>query len=356
MNPRPTLAGGSALGRWIREGGVPDRAHVGMPLLYRWRGFWYDLGLGLARREPVPHEPPYPDGDGLLFIMGFWRSGTTILHELMASAPGWGAPKTWQCMDPLGAFRGIGPSRESTIPRPMDDLEISTQSPQEDEFALLALGVPSPCLGFLDPRRLPDLLPLLEPAYWASPEAGSWTEHLASFLVASRGSQDIGMVVKSPPHVFRAPALVRRFPKARFVWILRDPGEVWTSNLKMWTAMTHRYGLWNAQEDVLETFLEAALQAYGRVLSGLEASGEFGRALVLGYEDLVAKPSPALKALAGLLGLKDDASAAWQTSALPRLRSIGGRPAPTLRRDRMETLAALRDIQRTVLANNKPYI
>lgn len=351
-----TLAGGSALSRWIREGGVPDGARARVARLYRWRGFWYDLGLGLARRDQDPHVPPFPDGDGLLFIMGFWRSGTTILHELLASAPGWGAPRTWQCMDPLAAYRGVGPSRESSIPRPMDDLAISTHSPQEDEFALLSLGVPSPCLGFLDPRRLPSLLPILEPTYWDSPERGSWTETLASFLGACRRGQDIGMVVKSPPHVFRAPALARRFPKARFVWILRDPLDVWLSNLKMWKAMVHRYGLWDAPEGVLETFLDAALQAYRKVLVELEAAGTLGRSLVLSYEELVANPSPGLRALAGLMGLDEQTSADWRASAMPRLHSVRAGRVPDLHRERMVALEALRDLQQAILAERQPCL
>jgi len=348
MSPRPVLAGGRALAAWIREGGRPDRCSRAAVLLYRWRGFWFDQGLGLLGPDGGGGAGIWADGAGLLFLMGFWRSGTTLLHELMAAAPGWGAPRTWQCMDPLRGLRGGGTPSGAALRRPMDGMLVGPDSPQEDEFALLALGIPSLYRGFIDPRRLPALLPLLEQSFWQGPEAGPWDRTLAGFLGICREPGGEGLVVKSPNHVFRYRGLVQRFPKAQFLWILRDPAELWASNLRMWRAMTDRYGLWEPAPGGLEAFLAGALEAFSRLLGELRAQGRLGRDQVLGYDQLLAEPERALAPVAARLGLAGTRAQAWLRTAVGRVQagSRGPTPLPAACR---QPLQALRDLQAAIL-------
>lgn len=349
MSPRPVLAGGRRLADWIRAGGRPDRASRAAVLLYRWRGFWFDLGLGLvgaAARSPTR----FPEGEGLLFVMGFWRSGTTVLHEMLAEAPGWGAPETWQCMDPLGALRGGRPPEGSAIRRPMDAIEVGPRSPQEDEFALLALGVPSLYQGFLDPRRLPDLRPLLDQAFWQGNGAGPWTGTLAGFLDLCGEAGRERLAVKSPNHVFRYRALARRFPGARFVWILRDPADLWASNLRMWRAMTDRYGLWKVPPGGLESFLASALEAFGGLLRDLREDGTLRKDLVLGYEEMVRDPERSLRPLSGSLGLDGAGAVAWREAAAARLMEASKGRNAGLPEGPQALLDGLRDLQAAILS------
>src|SRR5687768_18104609 len=41
-------------------------------------------------------------------------------------------------------------------------------------------------------------------------------------------------ILKSPPHTCRVPTLLRLFPDARFVHIVRDPYAVYPSTLHLW--------------------------------------------------------------------------------------------------------------------------
>lgn len=353
MSPRPVLAGGRGLADWIRAGGRPDRASRGAVLLYRWRGFWFDQGLGLARaaaREPAR----FPEGDGLLFVMGFWRSGTTVLHELLSEAPGWAAPETWQCMDPLAALRGGVPPEGPSVRRPMDAVDVGPRSPQEDEFALLALGVPSLYQGFLDPRRLPDLQPLLDQAFWQGQASGPWPETLAGFLDLCGKAGQGRLAVKSPNHVFRYRALARRFPRARFVWILRDPADLWASNLRMWRAMTDRYGLWEVPPGGLESFLEAGLEAFRSLLQDLREDGTFRRDLVLGYEEMIRDPERSLRPLSGSLGLDKAGAAAWREAASARLMEAPKGRNAGLPEGPQALLDSLRSLQAAILSDARP--
>jgi hypothetical protein len=193
------------------------------------------------------------------------------------------------------------------IQRPMDQVLISANSPQEDEFALMNMGIPSVYQGFLDPRRLPDLERLLNQEAW-EPADSRWSACLEAFLSWCHAEGQSRMIVKSPNHVFRQRALATRYPRARFVWIFRSSRELWRSNLVMWQAMIERYGLWNAPISGLHDFLEKALSAYGDILEQLHREGIFRDYSVFSYESLVADPEAILHGCAEHLGL-----APWET-------------------------------------------
>jgi len=304
MSGRPLLAAGKELTRWLRLGGRPDQAPRPVIWLYRWRAFWLERSYNqLQKTGPSAQEFAFPEGEGLIFIQGFWRAGTTLFHELMSELPNCAAPRTWQCMDPSAMLTPGGrPSGTETIQRPMDQVMITADSPQEDEFALMAMGVPSVYRGFLDPRRLPELKYLLDPFFWTEADP-SWLRTLEAFLAWCREPARKYLVVKSPNHIFRSPALAAHFPRARFAWILRDPMELWRSNLKMWRAMIARYALWMPHNRELEDFLEAALLAYSKILEDSYTKGSFRNQTAFSFEALVKDPAIELPSVIDRLGL-----------------------------------------------------
>ena len=114
-------------------------------LQYAWFGDKID-------RTPIPHAP--------LFIIGHWRTGTTLLHELLILDDRHTSPNTYQCLAPhhfllteqlfKRLFWFLMPSR-----RPMDNMPMSWDRPQEDEFALCLLGQPSPYATIAFPNHPP---------------------------------------------------------------------------------------------------------------------------------------------------------------------------------------------------------
>src|SRR4051812_4498038 len=108
-------------------------------------------------------------------------------------------------------FLGITgrPRSPAQQPRPMDNLVIGTDSPQEDEFAWLLLGGDSAYRGFLDPSRLPDLASTLDPERWQRdpwPAEDRWRTFLGQ--VSAQDSQGRRLLLKSPNHTFRALGLL----------------------------------------------------------------------------------------------------------------------------------------------------
>src|SRR5262249_27456922 len=84
-------------------------------------------------------RPRLPDDP--IFILGHWRTGTTLLHELLIRDPRHTYPNYYQCLVPnhflltQGWFPRCVPFLMPPR-RPMDNMAISWDSPQEDEFAL----------------------------------------------------------------------------------------------------------------------------------------------------------------------------------------------------------------------------
>ncbi len=202
-----------------------------------------------------------------VFIVGFWRTGSTLLHSRLAAHGGFASPRTWQCFNPSTMLLMPPPKPQKAL-RPMDTGVIHTFSEQEDEFAALLLGEPSLYRIFIDPRRTQDWLAL--PHQWmnaATPLSDRWQDFLKGVLKLNPGR----LLLKSPNHTFRLPWLAKRFPKARFVWLSRDREDLLRSNLSMVGHMIERYGLWNVDTSRLEEALAAALKAHDEILDWARA-------------------------------------------------------------------------------------
>jgi hypothetical protein len=240
---------------WVRLGGEPTRCGLRQRFTLKWQAAWFELNCGLERRLPRPG----PLTSDPVFVLGLWRSGTTFMHELLSACPGLVSPSTWQCMNPSTFRLRKASLAERPITRPMDGMTIDALSPQEDEFALLALGIPSAYRAFLDPRRLPEMESLLQPEMWTAMQPEGWLGAWLDFLGAVAEPTGGRLVLKSPGHTFRLNALTEAFPAASYAWLVRDPVETFLSNRKMWLAMFERYALWEWDPALLDHFLSRAM-------------------------------------------------------------------------------------------------
>jgi hypothetical protein len=231
-------------------------------LRHRWSGMWIERYAKIAAEKCAGVELP---GDPV-FIVGLWRTGSTMLHTTLSRETGWTTPRTWQCFRPAHFLLMPPPKLRQTV-RPMDAGLIDTFSPQEDEFAALLLGEPSTYRGFIDPRRLDELGALLD--QWNNPDGSEhpplssrWESFLRAVVAGSPGH----LLLKSPNHTFRMPWLAKRFPHARFIWLIRPPADVLESNRRMWAAMVARYGQWRLEPAALERFLDRARKNHDDLL------------------------------------------------------------------------------------------
>ena len=294
---------GRAAVEWVLEGGKPRRGPVGISWLYRWHQFWFEWNLRALDTMCSPEEALRPP----VFILGMWRSGTTFLHDLLHANRTLLAPTTWQCMNSSLHALHRPPADGAFATRPTDGFSVTADSPQEDEFALLAMGVPSVYRAFFDPRRLMELERWLDPQSWIHLPSENWWPQWRRFLASVERRSQKRLLLKSPNHTFRVQAILPHLPESAFVWMLRNPCEVFVSNVKMWKMMFHRYALWEVEETTLDLhlhhFLETALRFSTQCLREAVAELPQRQLAVVRFEDLVMWPSEILESIHERLGI-----------------------------------------------------
>ncbi|HXW92987.1 MAG TPA: sulfotransferase [Terriglobales bacterium] len=249
-----------------------------------------------SHRDALGSSTPQPP----VFLLGFWRSGTTLLHEFVCCDPQFGFPSTYACLNPSHFLLSEAWAKGHTLPpttRPMDNMSYSWASPQEDEFALLSLGAPSPYEALIVPSLLRNPGALVDLGQRPPEQQRRWADTLQFFLRLLTVQQGKAMVLKSPPHGFKLPRLLSLFPDGRYVVIERNPYEVFASNLKLWRTLLDLYALESSSPEEIETFVLEAYVLHEKAISEGKrmASGE--RLAWVRYEELVADPIGEMKRL-----------------------------------------------------------
>ncbi len=227
-----------------------------------------------------------------LFVVGHWRTGTTLAHELLALDPRYNFPTTYQCFLPnhfLISERFVKGWSGFTLPknRPPDQMKMGWDLPQEDEFALCNLGVPSPYATIAFPNHPPQNQEYLELSSVSPRDLRRWKRALLQFLKQIRYKTPGRIVLKSPSHTFRIPVLLDMFPGAQFVHMVRHPVAVFLSTMRLWKSLysTHAY-----QRPTFTGLDEHVLATFSRMHERWEATREMippGRLVEVRYEDLV---------------------------------------------------------------------
>ena len=245
-----------------------------------------------------------------VFVIGHWRTGTTLLHELLIRDPRFGFPDMQDCFNPHHALltnrffkrygRWLLPDK-----RPMDNMRFGWERPQEDEFALALLGLPSTYTDFAFPGRPPMHPGALDLSGLTPTELVKWKRLFVRFLKEVTLRTGKQLVLKSPPHTARVPTLLELFPDARFVHIVRDPRVVFPSTVNLWKAMARGHGLQRPDWPGLE---EKVLTEFRVIYDRLEEARPLlnarpGRFYELRYEELVKNPAGELKKVYDALDL-----------------------------------------------------
>jgi hypothetical protein len=298
-----------------------------------------------------------------LFIVGHWRTGTTLLHELLSLDPSHNSPNTYQCFMPNHFLltEEFGKSwLSSLLPsrRAMDNMAADWDRPQEDEWALCLLGVPSLYQTNAFPNRHNQDWVRWSREGMPPRLRAAWKKTFVRFLRQLTFKDPRRLVLKSPTHSCRIPTLLELFPDARFVHIVRDPHVVFQSTVNLQKKMHGTVGLQKPtfawlEELVFHTFTEV----YERIEQGkkLIPPGQFHE---LRYEELVADPVGQMRGLYDGLHLGDFGKvlprlegylrehAGYQTNCYPKLNpdlraEIGRRWGDVIRRYGYDGVTAL---------------
>jgi omega-hydroxy-beta-dihydromenaquinone-9 sulfotransferase len=262
-----------------------------------------------------------------IFIIGHWRAGTTLLHELLALDEQFTAPTTYECFAPghflISSFLVKRLTFFLPDKRPMDDMTVGWDRPHEDDFALLNMGLGSIYEMIAFPNHRPAQRDFIDLVDLPPAQLDAWTKGFVRFLkhvtwrsqreerrrsgIAAKAKQ---MVLKSPMRTAQIDVLLKLFPDARFIHIVRDPYELFSSTVRLWKTLCRYHGCqiarWDELPDgtpsiedfVLETFVLLYVKFFE---DRSEVSPE--RICEIRYEDLIREPLDELSRVYNHLGL-----------------------------------------------------
>jgi hypothetical protein len=220
-----------------------------------------------VRAYPIHLEP--------IFILGYGRSGTTHLHNLLCQDDELGCVTTFQALAP--DFFLIGQGRLKNIltqslpaTRPMDNVAVALAAPQEEELPVAGTSIYSFLHHLSFPQRSLESFNrfvLFQGIDQATRQ--NWRTHYLNVLrKASFHMAGKPLVLKNPLNMARLPEILEMFPQAKFIHIVRNPYVVYTSINHMYDKLLPAHQMQMIAEAEMRTnilyFYRETMQAYLR--------------------------------------------------------------------------------------------
>jgi len=211
-----------------------------------------------------------------LFILGHWRSGTSFLQYLVGKDPRLGYLNKFQSIFPdlfLGSERILKPvvrKISSLVPvtKAMDriSIDVDWNSPGELDVALTTLVSPvTPHWGHMfarDGRQYFDKYLFFDTI--SDGEEEHWKQlHLYMVKKLTLKHNGKRILIKSPGNTARIKNLLDIYPNARFIYIHRNPYDVFYSNRKLWNILLETIGLQHLEQEEIDNLI---LELYQRVI------------------------------------------------------------------------------------------
>lgn len=240
-----------------------------------------------------------------VFILGHYRSGTTYLHKLMSGDDRFGFISYYDIICPNSSLL-FGSWLKNILQFLINKLKIKTSffnntipsldEPAEEERFLINKG-----------SAYTDYWRYVFPLCWnkCSPVAQqcidekyyhAWKKEYESLLkLAAFKNKGRQLLLKSPPNTERIKYLLQIFPDAKFIYISRNPYQVFYSTRNLWQKAIKKFCLQNISEKEIE---EIIFSEYNHLTEKYEAGKMLipaGNLVEINYEALEASPLTVLK-------------------------------------------------------------
>ena len=238
----------------------------------------------LLADKPLEHDP--------VFILGHWRSGTTFMHNVFSCDKHFGYNTTYQTVFPHLMMWGqpfFKKNMSWIMPdkRPTDNMELAVDLPQEEEFALANMMpytyynfwfLPKHMMEYADKYLLfnditDEELKVFEEVFTKLIKISLWN---------TKGTQFLS---KNPPHTGRVKELVKMFPNAKFIYLMRNPYTVFESTRSFFTNTIQPLMLQNISNEELQANI---LEVYSKLYHKYEEDKKFipeGNLVEVKFED-----------------------------------------------------------------------
>jgi hypothetical protein len=232
-----------------------------------------------------------------IFIIGHWRSGTTLLHEYLIRDSRFTFADTYACFVPehfiVSRFT-VRPIVALLMPkkRPIDNMEAGFDRPQEDEFALVSMGLPSPYRNIIFSNNGLNIdTDYLTLRNVSAEDRKAWLEGLDTFLkTLTFLNPEKRVVLKSPPHTGRIKTILERYPDAKFVHIHRNPYAIFPSTYNLWMRLSKDEGAQHPTGKGMEEYIFDNLNTMYEALEEDVKSLPANQFCEIAYKDLTSAP------------------------------------------------------------------
>ncbi|GAA3042858.1 sulfotransferase [Kitasatospora albolonga] len=292
----------------------------------------------------LPPEPP-------VVLIGLPRTGSTLLHRLLAHHPALRAPRLWELLAPLTP-PGAG-TADLVADAERHVAELSRTAPELARIHPTGAREPEECEHLMNTDFRNSVLGMLSyrtPSYarWLAEQdlTAAYALHraqLAHILARRPAPAGSRLLLKSPSHLWHLPALDRAHPGARYVVLERDVDEAVGSVCGLVAAARRRRSDAVDPVEIGREMTAATHAALSRMHAFTADPSVADRCLTVRFTDLAADPDGTARRVLERLGLTADGALRrrWHEhlSSNPRpdhvhprescgLPPVGPRPAP----------------------------
>ena len=197
--------------------------------------------VAFVREHPEVRDVPI---DAPLVIFGWYRTGTTLLHSLLAADPSHRAPRMWEVSFPVGVSRN--PRRDRALSRAATALFLSTNRfivPEQAQAHYIEVDYPEECFFLFENAGCSTTLFNSFQAYsyglalLEEDLRPVYADHKLQLQILSLAQPRRRWVLKCPFHLWALDALLAVYPDALCVQTHRDVRQALPSNCSL-SAMT----------------------------------------------------------------------------------------------------------------------
>ena len=216
-----------------------------------------------ANEKHYARLSPAAEMEDPVFILGHWRSGTTFVHNVLSQDAHFGYCSTYQTVFPHLMLRGkaffkwcMGVAMPSQ--RPTDSMELGTDLPQEEEFALSNMTPYSFYHFWVFPQHTAEYREKYLLFDTITEEERTIFKQTLNKLIriALHDSGKSQFLSKNPPHTGRIRTLLEMYPNAKFIYLVRNPYTVFESTRKFFSQTLPSLQLQDlSQEDLVKDII-----------------------------------------------------------------------------------------------------
>jgi hypothetical protein len=246
-----------------------------------------------------------------VFVVAFWRSGTTLLHNLLCQNPDFAFVSTFQTVFPNHTLSNQWWLKYVGAPfipeyRPADKVKLDWDNPQEEELSLGNMQensyynfmyFPNSFEKYLNKGLLLENMDEEELINWEE----TYIKLIKTALINTEGQQ---FVSKNPPNAFRITQLLKMFPDAKFINIERNEDEVIFSFKRFMVEVLKGTALQDFNEEILDKQVRELYDLYVEKYNKDKLLIPEGNLVKINYHEFVDHKIEGIKHVYDSLGLE----------------------------------------------------